>query len=106
MGNISMKHLILPDCQVKDGVPLEQLTWAGRYIVDKKPDVVVQIGDFADMESLSSYDQGKKSFEGRRYKNDIAVAHKAMGLLLQPIKEFNERAIRNKEKQYHPRMVL
>ena len=60
-----MKHLIIPDCQVKDGVPLEYLEWIGHYIVEKKPDVIINIGDFADMPSLSSYDVGKKSFEGR-----------------------------------------
>ena len=101
-----MKHLIIPDTQCKDGVPLDHLTWAGRYIVDKKPDVIVQIGDFADMPSLSSYDVGKKSFEGRRYTKDIEIAHVAMDLLLNPMREYNERAKRNKEKQYNPRMVL
>lgn len=100
------KHLVIPDCQVKENVPLEHLTWAGKYIVEKKPDVIVMIGDFADMESLSSYDVGKKSFEGRRYNADIAVAKKAMGMLLAPLEEFNERAKRNKERQYHPRRVL
>ena len=53
-------HAIIPDCQVKDGVDLSYLTWVGKYLVEKKPDVIVQIGDFADMPSLSSYDVGKK----------------------------------------------
>lgn len=101
-----MKHLIIPDCQVKEGVPLEQLSWAGKYIVDKKPDTVVMIGDFADMESLGMYDVGKKSFEGRRYLKDIEVAHRGMELLLSPLWEYNARAKKNKEKQYNPRMVL
>lgn len=100
------KHMIIPDTQCKEGVPLDHLTWAGCYMVDKKPDTVVMIGDFADMESLSSYDVGKKSFEGRRYKMDIEVARRAMELLLSPLWEYNDRARRNKEKQYHPRLVL
>jgi excisionase family DNA binding protein len=79
------KHLVIPDCQVKAGVPLEHLTWIGKYIADKRPDVVVQIGDFADMPSLSSYDRGKKSFEGRRYKTDIDAARRAMDLLMEPV---------------------
>ena len=81
-----MKHLILPDCQVKDGVPLDHLDWIGQYIVDKQPDVIVNIGDFADMPSLSSYDKGTKSFEGRRYKKDIEVTREAMQRLLAPMK--------------------
>ena len=73
-----MKHLIIPDTQVKRDVDLSYLEWIGKYIVDKKPDVIVQIGDFADMPSLSSYDVGKKSFEGRRYKDDIEAAEKRL----------------------------
>lgn len=92
-----MKHLVIPDCQVKDGVPLNHLEWAGRYIVDKRPDVVIMIGDFADMPSLSSYDKGKKSFEGQRYQKDIAAAKKGMELLLTPIA---------KAVGYKPRLVL
>ena len=99
-------HAIIPDCQVKDGVDLSYLTWVGKYLAEKKPDVIVQIGDFSDMPSLSSYDVGRKSFEGRRYKTDIDVTHKAMDALLAPIKEHNDRAKRNKERQYRPRMVL
>ena len=100
------KHLIIPDTQVKPDVPLDHLEWAGQYIVEKQPDTVVMIGDFADMESLSSYDVGKKSFEGRRYKLDIETAHEGMRKLLTPLWEYNSRARKNKERQYHPRMVL
>lgn len=100
------KHLLIPDCQTKDGVDLSYLTWIGHYIVEKKPDVIVQIGDFADMPSLSSYDKGKKAFEGRRYHLDIEAAHEAMSLLLAPIEDFNAKARKNKDKQYNPRMIL
>ena len=101
-----MKHMVLSDCQVKDGVDISYLEHIGQYAVDKKPDVIVQIGDFADMPSLCSYDVGKKIFEGRRYKTDIEAAHRGMDLLLRPIQEFNVKARKNKEKQYNPRLVL
>jgi len=100
------RHLIIPDCQIRPGDDLTFLRRIGNYIVDKKPDVIVNIGDFADMPSLSSYDVGKKSFEGRRYKKDIDAARAGMETLLAPIWEFNAKARKNKEKQYHPRMVL
>lgn len=58
------------------------------------------------MPSLSSYDIGKKSFEGRRYVADVAAAHTAMRSLLSPMWEFNERARKNKEKQYKPELIL
>jgi hypothetical protein len=100
------KHLVIPDTQVKPGISLDYLEWVGRYIVHKKPDVIVQIGDFNDMESLSSYDVGKKSFEGRRYKADIEVGNAAMGRLMGPMIEYNEKARREKKKLYTPRRVL
>lgn len=58
------------------------------------------------MPSLSSYDQGKKSFEGRRYSKDIDASHEAMEAFLAPLDEYNERARRNKEKQYRPELIL
>jgi len=92
--------------QVKAGVDLSYLTWVGQYIADKQPDVIINIGDFADMPALSSYDVGRKSFEGRRYKTDIEVTKKAMDQLLAPMRELNEQRRKRKEKQYRPRMVL
>lgn len=78
-------HCVIPDCQVKPGVPLDHLSAAGQYIADKRPDVIVCIGDFADMPSLSSYDKGKRAAENRRYKADVESVHKAMELLMTPI---------------------
>lgn len=101
-----MKHFVIPDTQVKPGVPLDHLRAAGRYAAAKKPDTIVMIGDFADMESLCSYDKGKKSFEGRRYKADIRVAQEAMEMLVTPIFAEQARLRRNKEKIWNPRMIL
>lgn len=101
-----MKHLVIPDVQCKPGIDLTHLTHIGKYILDKRPEVIVCLGDFADMESLSSYDKGKKSFEGRRYKKDIAAAKEGMDTLLAPIREYNKRRQRHKRAQYKPRMVM
>lgn len=99
-------HVVIPDVQIRDGDDTKFLSRIGQYIVNKKPDVIIQIGDFADMPSLSSYDAGKKSFEGRRYVKDIEAATEAMKALLGPIKEYNIKAKKNKEKLYKPRLVL
>jgi hypothetical protein len=100
------KHLVIPDVQFKPGVPSDHLSWAGQYMVEKKPDTVICIGDFADMPSLGMYDVGKKAFEGRRYKADIEAAHLGMELLLRPLWEFNAKAAKNHEKRYTPRLVI
>lgn len=99
-------HMVIPDCQVKEGVPTEHLEWIGRYSAEKKPDVIVCLGDFADMPSLSSYDKGKKSFEGRRYTKDIEATQQAMVRLMTPIADERVRLKRNKEKQWNPRLVM
>lgn len=97
---------VLPDVQAKPDVDFNFLTAIGRYLVDKKPNIIVCIGDFADMESLSTYDRGLKSFEGRSYQKDIWAAREAMDALLAPIYEYNKSAKKNKHKLYKPRMVL
>jgi hypothetical protein len=97
-------HMVIPDCQVRPGDNLDFLERIGMYIVDKQPDVLINIGDFADMPSLSSYDIGKKSFEGRRYINDIEAAQEGMRRLTKPMREYNERQRKNGKKQYKPQM--
>ena len=101
-----MKHLVIPDTQVKPDISLDYLTWIGQYAAAKKPDVIVQIGDFADLPSLSSYDIGKKSFEGRTYKSDVRASIKGMKALMEPIKKEQQRLVRNKDKRWKPRLVL
>lgn len=91
------EHCVIPDCQVKPGVPLEHLEWAGNYISDKRPDVIICIGDFADMPSLSSYDRGKRSAENKRYKADLEAVHRGMELLMTPIV---------KPPNYSPRLIM
>ncbi len=68
--------------------------------------MVVRIGDFADMPSLSSYDQRQEVVEGRRYTNDIDASRQAMDALLQPLQEFNQNAAKNHKQRYKPRLVL
>jgi len=105
--NKPIRILCIPDAQVKEGVPLEHLTWAGKAIVDYKPDVVVNLGDFADMPSLSTHDKaGSKYFEGKRYTKDVDIVKTAMAMLLKPLKDEQMRLKRNKEKLYKPRMVM
>lgn len=103
---MTKRHLIIPDCQVRPGDDYQYLKAIGNYIVKKQPDVIINLGDFADMPSLSSYDYGKKSFEGKRYKNDVQAAKEAMATLLAPIKAYNADAIKNHHKKYKPRFVF
>ena len=109
MKNINKKpkkHMVIPDCQVTPDTPTDHLRWIGEYMVEKKPDLVVCLGDFADMESLSSYDIGKKSYEGRRYMRDIKAAKDAMSILMEPLNDYNQLRRKNKKRQYSPELHL
>lgn len=92
-----MRIAVIPDVQVRPGRDWSFLRAVGNYIAEKQPEVVVQLGDFADMASLSSFDKGKKQFEGRRVRNDVEAVHAAMGALLAPIR---------RRRNYKPQMHL
>lgn len=107
MKKDNMRILYIPDCQVKEGVPLDHLTWAGKAICDYQPDVVVNGGDFADMPSLSTHDvKGSKYFEGLRYKKDVEITKVAMQKLLEPLRSLQKAQKASKHKVYKPRLVL
>lgn len=99
-------HMVIPDTQVKPGVDTDHLLWAGRYAADKRPDVIVHIGDHWDMESLSSYDKGTTGYEGRRYVRDIEAGNNAMEKFMHPIWEAQELDRRYKRKVWKPRLVF
>lgn len=97
---IGKMHLVIPDTQVKPGVCVDHMDWVGNYIIEKKPNVIVHIGDHWDMPSLSRYDKGKLPFEGRRYVLDVKAGRDAMERLLKPIADYNRTA----HEKYNPEM--
>lgn len=82
-------HLVIGDAHAAPDQDLSRFSYLGLMIRDINPDVVVCIGDFVDMGSLCSYDRGKKSFEGRRYSEDIESGRRALELLHSPIQKHN-----------------
>lgn len=100
------KHFFIPDVQARPGDDFTFLRRIGQYIADKQPDVIICGGDFADMPSLSSYDVGKRQYEGRRYRADCDAALEAMEALMRPIESLQDSQKRNKKKVYSPRMVM
>lgn len=101
-----MEHFVIPDTQCKPGVKMNHLTAAGNYIVDKRPDTVIHLGDHWDMHSLSSYDRGTKKAEGARYQQDIEAGLKGMTSLLKPLVDLRRKQKAQKIKMYSPRMVF
>lgn len=92
-----IRIVVVPDCQVRPGVPLEHLRWAGEFIADRGPSVVVQLGDFADMASISTHDApGSLAKEGKRLREDLDAVGDGMSMLMRPVRKMRRR----------PRMVL
>lgn len=76
------KHVVIPDTQVKPGVPTDHLKWLGRYIADQKPDTVIHLGDHWDFPSLSEHDDDKPLLtEGQDTAADVKAGNDALALL-------------------------
>lgn len=75
--------MVLGDSQVKAHVPLNFLSWVRRYALEHKNDIhsFVDIGDFCDVHSLSFWDRGKLSWQGRSIQEDIDCSLFALDLL-------------------------
>lgn len=98
-------HLVVPDSHAKPGVSNERFTWLGKLALDRRPDTIIDMGDWADMPSLSSYDKGRKSFEGRRYKKDIQASKNAYYMFEEPIAMYNAGRARDHKSQYKPKKI-
>lgn len=85
MIRLGKRYLVVPDLQVREGVPLNHCSWLSHYAMDKAPDVIVFLGDIFDMPSLSSYDKrGSRSAEGKRIRRDVAAGHRALEMIVGP----------------------
>lgn len=66
------RHLVIPDSHSHPSHSNDRADWLSIAMYELKPDIVIHLGDSADMSSLRADDKGKLSFEGRRYAKDIA----------------------------------
>jgi hypothetical protein len=87
-------HLVIPDGHAHPDHNNDRFEWIGKLIADLRPEVVVNVGDMADMPSLSSYDKGSKGFEGRRYKKDVESMLDAQDRLFTPTKKIKYKKAR------------
>lgn len=64
-------HIVIPDSHAHWKHNNNRALWIGELIAEVRPDVVINLGDTADMPSLSTYDKGTRAFAGRNYRADI-----------------------------------
>lgn len=96
-------HMVIPDVQAKPNVDHAHMEWVANYAIEKRPDVIINLGDWADMPSLSLYDKGKRCYEGRRYQNDIDAANFSLERFERQLEDYNRA---NPTTAYNPRKVL
>lgn len=92
---------VMADRQVKPNIDLDYLRWQGLYLAAEKPDVILDIGDFADMPSCSMHETvGSKSFAAQNYKEDILAVHRGMKAFMEPIQAEMQRS------GWKPRLIM
>lgn len=95
------RHLIIPDTQIRPGVPQDHLDWIGQAIVEYRPDVIIHLGDHFDFPSLNSHEKpGSLQLEGLRYKDDVRVGNESFARLCAPMEKETKRSGWKPEKHY------
>ncbi len=101
-----MRVLTVFDAHVEPGQDLSRFDALGNFIAEKKPNIIVDGGDFSSIGSLSDWDSDKRrKMELRRYANDIEATNEAINRMYAPLVKLQSRARRHKAKMYRPRKV-
>jgi hypothetical protein len=88
----SKRHFVVPDTQVKPGVPVDHMRWIGQAVREYEPDVLVHLGDHWDFPSLSRWSaEGSLEREGQRVAADIAAGNEALAMLEDAMRPFKPR---------------
>jgi len=90
-------HLVIGDAHSTPKVSNRRFEWLANFIEDKKPDVIIDIGDWGDFDSIGEYSKGTKESWGSTFERDVEcfkdATRKAFGRI-RSIKGYNPRLIR------------
>lgn len=100
-----MKTLVIGDTQITSTHDYSVIESTGRFIAQERPDEIVIIGDWFDLEALSFY-ASEREQEGRRLFNDICAGVEGLDRLLSPLFRLQSRQRSNKKKVYSPKIVF
>lgn len=76
---------LYPDGHTYPGHDARPIVAMARWFSAEQVDIVMNIGDFADMPSLSSYDKGKRKMEGSRIAQDLEYTRECLALFDQEL---------------------
>ena len=97
--------LVIGDAHADPDHSNDRFDWLGRFIIANRPDNVVQIGDFGNLDSISFHDHGRPLLKkGRRLSDDIEAMQDAFERIMGPMEDMNGALRRSKKALYRPRM--
>jgi len=95
--------LVIPDAHDGPEHNKDRFEALGNFIVENKPDNIVQIGDFMNLDSINFFDTNKPLIkEGKRLKDDIDSGIEAYEKIMKPIRNLWKKQARWKTKKYNP----
>lgn len=91
--NLSAKTVVVFSCAHSDPeTDNSRFKALGQFLYDLKPDMVIDLGDGADMRSLNSYDDRyPKALASQNYEKDINSYNDAQELLRHPFKHHRKK---------------
>ncbi len=96
-----MRHLWVPDTQIREGVPTKHIEALGNYIEEKRFEKIIVAGDWWDMPATSNFNTPSEK-EGLRVIDDINSGNRAMRLLWEAVDKRNRLVAGWKKKKYQP----
>ncbi len=102
-----MNILPIGDTHTHPGDNSKRLQALGNYIVDKKPDVIVIMGDWFDFDSISKFNEpGSITREGMRLRKELDVGAMGYKIMLHELSYYNKQQAKHKHKQYLPEVIF
>lgn len=100
-----LEVLVIPDTQVRPGVDTSHFTWLARLVLERRPDVLIHLGDHWDMPSLGSYESAaSKVAHERDVLADIEAGNEAWATFNRELKAWNRQ--RPSRRRYRPKRWL
>jgi len=105
MSSDKKNILVIGDAHATPQSSNRRFDWLGNFIIEKRPDIIISIGDWADLSTLSSYDKGTKASWGKTYKADVNSVIDSQKRTFAPIQRYNNTMGKKKKAGYHPQTV-
>ena len=98
---MAIRHLWIPDTQIRAGVPIQHIEALGNYIAEKQFEKIIVAGDWWDMPATSNWNSALTQ-EGLRIQDDIDSGNRGMDLLWRETNKYNCQRKRNRKGPYSP----